>query len=129
MGCRAAHQNPHVTLTVLRQPINRPILRTLTVNFGTKAAQIMSAQEFQKRCVASGEAKVFKRIVLTLSFVAVLGAAGFCLTDKAEARRWRWDRLYVSYSYGPRAYYGHDVPYPTYYRGYYAPGPYYYSDY
>jgi hypothetical protein len=74
---------------------------------------------------------VLKRIMLTLSFAAAFGAAGLCLTDKAEAR-WGWNRPYASYYYGPRAYYGYDVPYRTsYYRGYgyYAPQPYNYSYY
>jgi hypothetical protein len=83
----------------------------------------------QKRDVASGEANVFKRIMLTLTFAAAFGAAGLYLTDKAEARSWRWNRPYVSYYYGPRAYYGYDVPYRTSYRAYYAPRPYYYSYY
>ena len=88
----------------------------------------------QKRDVASGEAKVFKRIMFTLTFAAAFGAAGLFLTDKAEAR-WGWNRPYVSYYYGPRTFYGYDVPYrTTYYRGYgYAPRYYvsqpYYSAY
>jgi hypothetical protein len=87
----------------------------------------------QKRNAASGEANVFKRIMLTLTFAAAFGAAGLFLTDKADAR-WGWNRPYVSYYYGPRVYYGYDVPYRTsYYRGYgyYAPRSYYntyYSD-
>jgi len=71
---------------------------------------------------------MLKRIMLTLSFAAAFGAAGLCLTDKADARSWGWNRPYVSYYYGPRAYYGYDVPYRTsYYRnyGYYGPRPYY----
>jgi hypothetical protein len=75
---------------------------------------------------------MFKRIMLTLSFAAAFGAAGLCLTDKAEARWWRWNRPYVSYYYGQRADYGYDVPYRrSYYRGYYAPRSYdnaYYGD-
>ena len=45
---------------------------------------------------------MFKHIMLTLTFAAAFGAAGLCLTDKAEAR-WGWNRPYVSYYYGPRA--------------------------
>ncbi len=75
---------------------------------------------------------MFKRIMLTLTFAVAYGAAGLCLTDKSEARSWRWNRPYASYYYGPRSrYYGYDVPYRTSYRGYYAPRPYYnayYSD-
>jgi len=73
---------------------------------------------------------MFKRIMLTLSFAAALGAAGLCLADNAEARSWGWNRPYVSYYYGPRAYYGYYVPYRTsYYRGNgsYGPQPYSYS--
>jgi hypothetical protein len=73
---------------------------------------------------------VLKRIMLTLTFAAAFGAAGLCLTDKAEAWRGRWNRPYVSsYYYGPRAYYGYGVPYRTNYDGYYAPQSYYYSYY
>lgn len=72
---------------------------------------------------------MFKRIMLTLSFVAAFGAAGLCLTDNAEARWWRWNRPYVSYYYGPRAYYGYRVPYQTYYDGYDSSQPYYNSYY
>jgi hypothetical protein len=76
--------------------------------------------------VASGEVNVFKRIMLTLTFAAALGAAGLCLTDKAAARWWGWDRPYVSNYYeGPYYGYGYDVPYRTYNGGYYAPRPYY----
>jgi hypothetical protein len=74
---------------------------------------------------------VFKRIMLTLTFVAAFGAAGLSLTDNAEARRWGWGRPYVSsYYYGPRSYYYSGYrPYRTYYRSYYAPRPYYYDPY
>lgn len=71
---------------------------------------------------------MFKRIMLILSFAAAFGAAGLCMTDRADARRWRWNRPYAStYYYGPSGYYGYDVPYRTYYRGYgyYAPRSYY----
>jgi hypothetical protein len=72
---------------------------------------------------------MFKRIMLTLSFVAAFSAAGLCLTNQAEARWYRWGRPYVSYYYAPRPYYGYDTPYRTYYRGYYAPRSYYYNPY
>src|SRR4051812_9492020 len=74
---------------------------------------------------------MFKRIMLTLSFAAAFAVAGLCMSDKVEARR-GWSRPYVSYYYGPRAYYGYDVPYRTsYYRGYgyYGPRQYDYSYY
>ncbi|HEX3599424.1 MAG TPA: hypothetical protein VHU84_04740 [Lacipirellulaceae bacterium] len=73
---------------------------------------------------------MLKRIMLALTFAATFGAAGLCLTDKVEARSWRWNRPYVSSYYsGPRANYGYDVPYRTYYRGYvyYGPQSYNYS--
>ena len=67
---------------------------------------------------------MFKRIILTLTFAAAFGAAGLSLADKADAQ-WGWNRSYVSYYYGPRVYYGYDVPYRTSYYsgydGYYAP--------
>jgi hypothetical protein len=74
---------------------------------------------------------MFKRIMLTLSFAAAFGAAGLCLTDKADARWGRWNGPYSSYYYGPRAYYGYGygVPYRSYYRGYYPPRAYNYSYY
>lgn len=72
---------------------------------------------------------MFKRIMLTLSFVAAFSVAGLCLTNQAEARWYRWGRPYVSYYYAPRPYYGYDTPYRTYYRGYYAPRAYYYDPY
>jgi hypothetical protein len=68
---------------------------------------------------------VLKHILLSLTFTAAFGAAGFCLSDNAEARRWRWGRPYVRYYYAPPAFYGYGVPYRTYYRGYYATPPYY----
>jgi hypothetical protein len=72
---------------------------------------------------------VFKRIMLSLTFAAALGAAGLCLTDQAQAQRWRWGRPYASYYYGPRVVYGYGVPYRTYYRAYSAPRAYYYPYY
>jgi hypothetical protein len=65
---------------------------------------------------------VFKRIMLTLTFAAAFGAAGLCLTDNVEARRWR-GASYYSYYYGPygaRVYDNYGGPYRTYYRGYYG---------
>jgi hypothetical protein len=74
---------------------------------------------------------VLKRIMLTLTFAAAFGAAGLALTDKADARWWRWNRPYASYYYGTRAYYGYGVPYRSYYGGYgyYTPRSYNYSYY
>jgi hypothetical protein len=73
---------------------------------------------------------MFKRFMLTLTFVALFGAAGLSLTDNAEARGRSWGRPYVSSYYGPRAYYYSSyAPYRTYYRSYYTPRPYYYDPY
>lgn len=72
---------------------------------------------------------MFKRIMLTLTFVAAFSAAGAGLTNIAEA--WRgWGRPHRAY-YAPRAYYGNYVPYRAYYRPYYAPRLYrpYYTNY
>ncbi len=81
---------------------------------------------------------MFKRILLSLTFVAAFGAAGFCLTDSAQA--WRGGYYGRPY-YGPRvAYYGAPVvPYRAYYGPrvvrpypvYYAPPAYpvYYGGY
>jgi hypothetical protein len=104
--------------------------RTFIVDFGTSAGLLCQRRERwdknQKRDVSSGEANVFKRIMLTLSFVAAFSAAGLCLTEHAGARWWRSNEPYVSYYHGPSAYYGYDVPYRRYDRGYYyAPRPYY----
>jgi len=81
---------------------------------------------------------MFKKIALTLTFVAAFFAAG--LSFNAPAQAWRyWGSPYASYYYGPpRAYYGYYAPYRTYYyggpvvyRNYYSgpvyPAPYYYS--
>jgi hypothetical protein len=71
---------------------------------------------------------MFKRIMLGLTFIAAFAAAGLCLTDKAEARWYSsWNRPYVSYYYGPRAYYGYDVPYRSGYRAYYPLQQQYYT--
>ena len=59
---------------------------------------------------------MFKRLMLTLTFITVFSAAGIGIAQKAEAwRRWGWDRPYAGY-YAPRAvYYGPPVPYRAYY--------------
>jgi hypothetical protein len=73
---------------------------------------------------------MFKRLILTMTFLATLAAVGVGVTERADA--WgRWRRPYVSYYYdSPSYYYDGYVPYRTYYRGYW-PGrvyrPYYRS--
>ncbi len=82
---------------------------------------------------------MFRRIMLAITFVAALGAAGLATPNTADA--WRGNRGYYSgYYYGPRVYGGYVGPYRTYYPGgyvrryyaprYYAPyyGPYYYGE-
>jgi len=81
---------------------------------------------------------MFKRIALTLTFVATFLVAGLSFNSTAEA--WRYGRgPYASYYYGPpRAYNGYYAPYRTsyyggpmvrrsYYSGPYYPAPYYYG--
>jgi hypothetical protein len=84
---------------------------------------------------------MFRRIMLAITFVAALGAAGLATPNTAEARRWDRGGYYSGYYYGPRVYGGYVGPYRTYYPGgyvrryyrpriydpYYAPyyGPYY----
>ncbi len=88
---------------------------------------------------------MFKRIALTLTFIAAFSMVGLSLAPSAEAWRY-WGRPYASNYYGPpRAYYRGYAPYRTYYgspyrayygspyvvaprvyRSYYAP-PYYYA--
>ena len=79
---------------------------------------------------------MFKRIALTLTFVAAFAAAGLSFNSTAEAWRY-WGSPYASYYYGPpRVYSGYYAPYRTYYyggpmvyRSYnygYYPAPYYY---
>jgi hypothetical protein len=85
---------------------------------------------------------MFRRILLAITFIAALGAAGLATPNTADA--WRWGRGYYAgyggYYYGPRVYGGYVVPYRTYYPGgyvvrrsyvprYYAPyyGPSYYG--
>jgi hypothetical protein len=79
---------------------------------------------------------MFKRIALTLTFVAAFAAAGLSFNTPAQAWRY-WGGPYASYYYGPpRAAYGYYAPYRTYYyggpmvyRSYYSgysPAPYYY---
>ena len=83
---------------------------------------------------------MFKRIALTLTFVAAFAAAGLSFNTPAQAWRY-WGSPYSSYYYGPpRAYGGgYYAPYRTYYYGgpmvsrgyysanYYGPSPYYYG--
>jgi hypothetical protein len=72
---------------------------------------------------------MFRRMMLAITFIAALGAAGLATTNTAEAQR--WDRGYYSgYYYGPRVYGGYVSPYRTYYPGGYVTryyGPRYYA--
>jgi hypothetical protein len=68
---------------------------------------------------------MFKRILLALTFVAVLGAAGLGMSQSANA--W-WGRGYYYRPYVVAPYYYGGAPYRTYYYGpRYYPGTYYYS--
>jgi hypothetical protein len=72
---------------------------------------------------------MFKRMVLTVAFIATLVVGSLAMPQSADA--WRgWGRPYRSSYYGPRVYYGR--PYRTYYNSYYGPryyGPRYYRPY
>jgi hypothetical protein len=83
----------------------------------------LSLYKAQERNAASGEAKMLKRIMLTLTFAAAFGSAGLILADKAAAQ-WRWSSPYTTYYYGAPAY---DYAAPYGYRSYYAPQTYYYG--
>lgn len=74
---------------------------------------------------------MFKRIALTLTFLATFALVGFSCPNNAEARRSWGHRPHAAYYYGrPHAYYGY---YGTPYRTYYYPPrvyrPYYYGRY
>lgn len=81
---------------------------------------------------------MFKRIAMTLMFLAAFGAAGLFTPSNVDAHRW-WGRPYGAYYGGPRAYYGgyYARPYSSYYYGpgfyrpyygsYYGGGGYYYG--
>ena len=59
---------------------------------------------------------MLKRVLLALTFVAALGAAGVGMTNKAEARH------DCDYGYGGYGGYGYGGYYPSYYSSYgYAP--------
>ena len=65
---------------------------------------------------------MFKRIALTMTFIAAFAVAGLSFSNTAEAWRYQssgyWGRPYASYYYGPRMYnYGYYAPYRTYYYG------------
>lgn len=64
---------------------------------------------------------MLRRVLLAITFVAALGAAGLATPKSADA--WRWNNRYDSGYYygGPRVY----APYQTYYPGGY--GSYYYG--
>lgn len=82
---------------------------------------------------------MFKRIALTLTFLATFALVGLSCPNNAEARRSWGHRPYATYYYGrPHAYYGYyGAPYSPYYyyppRVYhpynYGPYPYYYGSY
>ena len=65
---------------------------------------------------------MFKRIFLTLAFLAAFSTVGLGLSSSANAWRY-WGRPYGAYYYGPPrvAYYGGYAPYRAYYAPYYAP--------
>lgn len=80
---------------------------------------------------------MLRRILLAITFVVALGAAGLATPSTADA--WRWDRgYYGGVYYGPRVYGGYPGPYQAYYPGgyvtrYYGPRytyqPRYYAPY
>jgi hypothetical protein len=74
--------------------------------------------QVRKRNVASRETNMLKRILLTLTFAAAVGAAGFCLTDRAEAQWGRWNPNPTFYAVPGVPYV---MPYRTYRRRYLAP--------
>jgi hypothetical protein len=75
---------------------------------------------------------MFKRIMLSLTFLAAFSLVGVGLTNEADARR-GWGGSQVRYYAPPRDYYYHRshtpyrsyyrsyTPYRSYYRSYYAP--------
>ena len=74
---------------------------------------------------------MFKRIMLSLTFVAAFGLVGVATPDTSEGRRY-WRRPYVARYYAPppRVYYRSHRPYYNYYGApsYYGyPGDYYYG--
>ena len=66
---------------------------------------------------------MFKRIMLTLTFLAAFSTVGLGMAGSASAWRGWYGAPYRSYYYGPRVYSSY-VPYRAY-SPYYA--PYYYS--
>jgi hypothetical protein len=68
---------------------------------------------------------MFKRIALTLTFLAAFSAVGLTYADSAQAWRYGYGRPYTSYYAGPGVpYYG---GYRSYRTAYYGPSPYYYG--
>lgn len=63
---------------------------------------------------------MFKRILLTLTFLAAFAAAGFVPASPANAWRGYYGRPYGAYYGGPRIYRGY-APYRANYAPYYAP--------
>ena len=73
---------------------------------------------------------MLRRILLAITFVAALGAAGLVAPDTADAWRWRGRGYYGYYGGPPRAYYyGYRRPYGAYYPGAYYYGPRVYRPY
>ena len=63
---------------------------------------------------------MFKRIMLSLTFLATFGLVGVGMTDTSEARRYWRSGPAVSYYYGPPVYYRSYRPFyygPRYYYG------------
>ena len=71
---------------------------------------------------------MFKRIMLSLTFLATFGMVGVGLADTSQARRY-WGGPRVSYYHGPPVYYRSYRPFygPRYYDSYYYGSPRYYG--
>jgi hypothetical protein len=88
------------------------------------------AKDLLKDARGREEEKMFKRLVLSLTFVATFGIVGTAFTETADARRW-WRGGFVGSYYGAPAFYRYRAPYWTY-RSYYGPRRYrswYYAPY
>lgn len=69
---------------------------------------------------------MLKRMLLSVTFVAALGAAGFGLADTAEARhKCHRGGFYGGYVPHTRVVHYHAAPY--FHPAFYAPDPYYYA--
>lgn len=67
---------------------------------------------------------MFKRIMLTLTFLAAFGTLGLGMTSSANAWRGWYGGPYRAYYGGPRVYAGY-APYRAYYAPSYGYAPYY----